>query len=149
MKYLGVDYGTKKIGLAKSDIGNSFAFPLVILPNDGNSLYIEELLKICQKEGVTDIVIGQSLNLEGKENRLEKDIKAFIEKLPKEYVIHRFDERMTTAGVQSMMRFSFQKDTNTKNFAKNAKAVREHSKDDDAKVAAYMLQGFLDKNARV
>ena len=148
MKYLGVDYGTKKIGLAKSDENAAFAFPLIILQNDGKGTYIEEIINICQKEGITDIVIGHSLDLEGKENRIEREIGPLIERLS-HYTIHRFDERMTTSGVQSMLRFSFQKDTNSKNKAKNAKTVREHSKDDDAKVAAYMLQGFLDKNAKV
>ncbi len=146
MKYLGVDYGSKKIGLAKSDEGNTYAFPVVILAN--NDKVFLEIEAICQKEGITDIVIGKSIDFEGKENRIEKDITQFIEKLSK-YTIHRFDERMTTSGVQAMMRFAFQKDVNAKNFAKNAKQVREHTKDDDAKVAAYMLQGFLDKQARV
>jgi putative Holliday junction resolvase len=146
MKYLGVDYGSKKIGLAKSDEGNTFAFPIIILPN--NNTTIEEINKICQKEGITDIVIGKSVDFEGKNNNIEKEIIPFIEKL-QNYTIHRFDERMTTSGTQALLRHSFQKDVNPKNFSKHAKRVREHTKDDDAKVAAYMLQGFLDKKGRV
>ncbi len=146
MKYLGVDYGTKKIGLAKSDEQNVFAFPLIILPNNSN--VFSEIEQICQKEHITDIVIGKSVDLDGKDNKVEKDITPFIEKL-QNYTIHRFDERMTTSGAQALLRYSFQKDVNPKNFSKKAKQVREHTKNDDAKVAAYMLQGFLDKNSRV
>lgn len=146
MKYLGVDYGSKKIGLAKSDEEGVFAFPLVILANDSQYTYIEEIKAICKKENIQDIVIGHSVDLSGKENKIEKEIVLLIEKLSP-YTIHRFDERMTTSGTQALLRHSFQKNTNTKSFSKHAKLVRAHTKDDDAKVAAYMLQGFLDKKS--
>ena len=56
---------------------------------------------------------------------------------------------MTTSGVNSLLRSSFTQTANSKHNAAQAKAVREHTKDDDAKVAAYMLQGFLDMKTRI
>ena len=84
--------------------------------------------------------------------KIEKDIEEFVTHLSIRglpLIIHRFDERMSTSGAQAMLRHTFQKQTGEKHKAANAKKVREHTKDDDAQVAAYILQGFLDKQARV
>ncbi|MES2622797.1 MAG: Holliday junction resolvase RuvX [Patescibacteria group bacterium] len=146
MKYLGIDYGKKKIGIAKSDDAGSIAFPdSIVSPETA----VQTILDLCNKENIQHIVIGYSIDLDGQKNAIEKDIEEFISKLGHEFTIHRFDERMTTSGAQAMLRHSFQKQTQDKHKAKNAKKVRDHTKDDDAKVAAYMLQGFLDMQQRV
>ncbi|MEN9604574.1 MAG: hypothetical protein RJB39_259 [Candidatus Parcubacteria bacterium] len=151
MKYLGIDYGSKKIGIAKSDEEGRFAFPYSIIKPQTDMSHVKTIVNICVKEGVNDVVIGRSIDLAGKENRIEEDILAFIEVFIEQSgcAIHRFDERMTTSGAQAMLRSTFTYSANSKDTAKNAKAIREHSKDDDAKVAAYMLQGFLDLQQRV
>lgn len=147
MKYLGIDYGSKKIGIAKSDEAGSFAFPYSIIENKKNMSHLTDILDICQKENINDIVLGKSLDYDGKDNPIEEEISIFIEKFMENsgISIHRFDERMTTSGAAAMLRHSFQKT----NSSENAKVIREHTKDDDAKVAAYMLQGFLDMKAGI
>lgn len=146
MKYLGVDFGSKKIGLAKSDDSAVFAFPLEILKNTPTKA--EETLKILEREGIQNIVIGRSVDLQGKDNDIEKEVAIYIEdikKLNSDIEIHRFDERFTTAGSQAVLRSSFiQNASNTKHKAQQAKEIRKHTKEDDAQTAAYMLQGFLD-----
>lgn len=151
MKYLGIDYGTKKIGIAKSDDEGKFAFPHSIIVPKADMSHVKEVVNICVKEGVNDVVIGQSIDHKGKDNPIEEDIAKFIEAFMEQSgcTVHRFDERMTTSGAQALLRSSFTESANSKNNARNAKAVREHTKDDDAKVAAYMLQGFLDMNSRL
>lgn len=142
MKYLGVDYGSKKIGIAKSDEAGSFAFPYSIIENKKNMSHVTEILEICQKENINDVVLGKSTDYGSKDNPIEQEISLFIEKFMENsgLAIHRFDERMTTSGTTAILRHSFQKT----NSSENAKVIREHTKNDDAKVAAYMLQGFLD-----
>lgn len=149
MKYLGVDYGQKKIGISISDDRASMAFPRDIIINDENHIgYINHL---CDQEGIKDIVIGKSVDYQGKDNVVEKYITAFIKILNKEkkYIIHRIDERMSTSLISSENRHHFQKKQNSKTFSKNAKSVRDTSKNDDAKVAALILQNFLDSKAKM
>ena len=146
MKYLGVDYGQKKIGIAISNDDATMAFPRDIVLNDGKHIqYIENL---CKVEDIKDIVIGKSVDYEGKDNSIEKHISEFIGKLSP-YTIHRIDERMTTSLINAENRFHFQKSQTQKNFSKNAKSVRNNTKNDDAKVAALILQNFLDSKRKI
>lgn len=152
MKYLGIDYGKKKIGIAKSNENGTIAFPECIIAPDAKGTHIAKILEICNAEQINDIVIGHSIDFQGKDNPIEKDITAFIDHLAIRglpLIVHRFDERMSTSGAQAVLRHTFQKHTGEKHRAGNAKKVREHTKDDDAQVAAYILQGFLDTQTKV
>ncbi|HRH55353.1 MAG TPA: Holliday junction resolvase RuvX [Candidatus Paceibacterota bacterium] len=75
MRYLGIDFGTKKIGLALSDEGGSMGFPHGIIPNDGR--LIDEMLKLIERKGVEAVVMGESRNYQGEDNPVAKDAKAF------------------------------------------------------------------------
>lgn len=152
MKYLGVDYGQKKIGISISDEEGKIAFPRDIIVNDKKDKnHIKVILDLINKENIKDIVIGKSLNLKGENNPIESEILDFINILNKDnsYFIHRIDERFTTSLIASENRFQFQKDKNQKTLSKNAKSVRENSKNDDAKVAAIILQNFLDSKSKI
>ncbi len=152
MKYLGLDYGQKKIGVAISDERGGLAFPRdIVLVDKVTSKHIIHIQDFCDQEEITHVVIGKSVDLNNKDNDIEKEIKKFITLLNKDkkYKIHRIDERMTTSLIQSENRFHFQKKQTSKNFSKNAKSVRENSKNDDAKVAAVILQNFLDSNSKI
>lgn len=151
MKYLGIDYGTKKIGIAKSDEAGVFAFPHSIISPKSDMSHVQDIVNICVKEGIHDVVIGKSIDLQGADNPIERLITQFIEAIQavSDIQVHRYDERMSTAGAQALLRSTFVQSANTKQTAANAKAVRNHSKDDDAKVAAYILQGFLDMHRRL
>ena len=147
MKYLGVDYGLKKIGIAISDNEGKIAFPKDILICDKKANnHIKSIQDLCNKEQIKDIVIGKSIDFQGKDNKVESHIDEFIKILNKDnkYIIHRIDERLSTSLISSENRNHFQKNQNSKNFSKNAKLVRESSKTDDAKVATIILQNFLD-----
>jgi putative Holliday junction resolvase len=75
MRYLGVDYGTKKIGLALSDESGTMGFPYSIVPNTPR--LIDELCTLIAKENVGAVVIGESRNLAGTENPIAKSARAF------------------------------------------------------------------------
>jgi putative Holliday junction resolvase len=66
MRMLGIDYGTKKIGLALSDETGRFASPLLVLPAGREALL--EVAAVCGREEVKKIVIGHSLNYAGEPN---------------------------------------------------------------------------------
>ncbi len=76
MKRMGIDFGTKKIGIAITDESGSMAFPHAVVPNDGKFLaYIENLVN---QRDVKEIVIGHSLDNAGKANAVHKLVEEFM-----------------------------------------------------------------------
>ena len=75
MRYLGIDYGTKRIGLALSDDEGKFAYPHLVLKN--NPKIIEQIARICRGEKVGEIALGWSLDYHRRENQIMKRIKIF------------------------------------------------------------------------
>jgi putative Holliday junction resolvase len=76
MRFLGIDYGTKKIGLALTDSEGMMAFPHSVIPNDGKVL--EAIERVVAKEKVEEIVIGHSLNKEGGPNAVHEAVEALM-----------------------------------------------------------------------
>ena len=82
MNYLGIDYGSKRVGLAVSDPSGSLAFPLTVLENSNN--LINEISKICQEKMIKTIVVGESKDYSLNENKIMEEIKPFVRKLQDE-----------------------------------------------------------------
>lgn len=76
MRLLGIDYGTKKIGLACSDESGKMAFPYRVIKNDEYTLSLLE--RICAEEHISEIVIGHSLNVDGEANPVQEHINELI-----------------------------------------------------------------------
>lgn len=81
MRYLGIDYGAKKIGLAISDEMGKFAFPLTIILNKNKTESLKEVLNILKEKEIQNIVIGESVNLKGEANQILKEAKDFANNL--------------------------------------------------------------------
>jgi len=84
MRYLGIDYGNRKVGLAISDEAGSFAFPYQVVKNEGVDKLVGQIEKICDNEGIGVIILGESLDLSGQANPIQKDILVLKEKLEQE-----------------------------------------------------------------
>ena len=80
-KIIGIDYGSKKVGIAISDEGGSIAFPKATLSND--RLLIPAVVELIQKENVTAVIVGDSKNAEGKDNAIMEGARAFALELQK------------------------------------------------------------------
>jgi|SRR3989344_7830878 len=74
MRYLGVDYGSKKVGLALSDENGSMGFPHAIVPNTPS--LVSELCALIALKNVGTVVIGESRTLAGGDNPIAKDAHA-------------------------------------------------------------------------
>lgn len=74
MRYLGVDYGSKRVGLALSDEAGTMGFPHAIVPT--TSRLADELCALIEKEHVGAVVIGESRNLDGSDNKIAAGIVA-------------------------------------------------------------------------
>jgi methionine--tRNA ligase beta chain len=124
MKYLGIDYGEKRVGLAVSDNEGKVAFPKEVLENNPDLL--KKILEFSKANLVEAVVIGESRDFEGKENKINPKIISFkrelfgVIKLP----IFLEPEFLSSAQVE-------------KTFGKTEKL--------DASAASIILQTFLDK----
>ena len=85
MRYLGIDYGAKKIGIAISDEEGKFAFPLIIIQNKKSEKSLEEVLNILNEKNISEVVMGESKDLAGRDNQILKEAKEFSEKLKSLY----------------------------------------------------------------
>jgi putative Holliday junction resolvase len=79
MRYLGIDFGTKKVGLALSDEAGTMGFPHSLLPNDGRLL--DAVAALAANESVGAVVMGESRAYGGNENPVAKEARAFGEAL--------------------------------------------------------------------
>lgn len=76
MRILGIDYGTKKTGLAVSDPTETIANPYDVLVSDKK--LISEIKKICEKEKIGKIVVGLPVDYLGKPNLIMDEVQQFV-----------------------------------------------------------------------
>lgn len=97
MKYLGIDYGTKRVGLALSDESGSIGFPHAIVPNTPR--LASDLCALIAKENVGAVVIGESRNFAGGQNAVAKAARALSALIADQAGVPVFfeDETMTSA----------------------------------------------------
>ena len=95
-KAVGIDYGTKRIGISISDSSQIIATSLCAIENKHIFSFLKELL---EKEEVDTIVIGEAKNLDTNETDSSKQIYQFVEKLKNQFpkiLIKTIDERFTS-----------------------------------------------------
>jgi putative transcription antitermination factor YqgF len=73
---MGIDYGTKRVGISLSDDKGMMAFPHSVLPNDASLQ--KGIEKIIEKEHVEMIIIGHSLGREGTPNAVHAKVEDFM-----------------------------------------------------------------------
>lgn len=76
MRLMGIDFGSKKIGIALSDEGGMMAFPHIVLPNDAK--LFASVVALVHEKKVGEIVIGHSLNKDGTANKIHEHVEAFM-----------------------------------------------------------------------
>ena len=90
MRHLGVDYGSKKIGLALSDDAGTMGFPHAIVPHTPR--LVDEIRSLIEREHVGAVIIGNSRNLAGGENAIAKDARALGDQLSRSAQVPVFFE---------------------------------------------------------
>ena len=104
--YLGIDYGTKRIGLALADeLG--IALPLGTIPGVDSPGWIEEMKRVVNERGVDELVIGYPIHMDGAVGKRAKEVDIFISELMEKInlPVHRVDERLTSvAAAESIQR---------------------------------------------
>jgi putative Holliday junction resolvase len=82
MRYLGLDYGTKNVGVAVSDESGTIAFPRATLKND--ALLTEQIVRTIEENAIGCIVVGDTRSFSGLENPVTKEAEAFMRMLREE-----------------------------------------------------------------
>lgn len=133
-RYIGIDFGKKRTGVAVSDPLRIFASPLETVPTAN---IIDYLQKYALSETVERFVVGYPLNLNGTHAEAASDVDAFIKKLQTafpEVPIALEDERFTSVLAHRAMIDGGMK-----------KSGRMDKKSVDKISAAIILQGYLDR----
>jgi putative Holliday junction resolvase len=137
-RLLGLDVGTKTVGLALSDVTRTVATPYGTLKRTKFTADAKQIAEIVEKEGVGALVIGLPLNLDGSEGPRAQSTRAFARNLAAHVSVPMtfWDERLSTAAVE---RHLIEADASRK---RRAEVI-------DRMAAAYILQGALDRLRRL
>lgn len=143
MRYLGIDYGEKRIGLALSDESGKFAFAHDVILNLGHGKVIKKIKKICDENNVGKIVLGKSFDFKNEPNPIMKKIEVFKKELEKgvNLEIVYEDETLTTAEAKQALRGERARPPIANKRVKKTAGKKLV----DALSAAFILKSFLDK----
>lgn len=133
-KLLGLDLGTKTIGVAISDGMRYSATPLETIRRTKFTVDVTRLLELIVENQAVGIVLGLPLNMDGSEGPRVQSTRAFARSLAQKTPLPLafWDERLSTSAVTRML---IEADTRRD---KRAEVV-------DKLAASYILQGFLDR----
>lgn len=140
MRLLGIDYGSKRIGVAVSDENANFTFPHSVVENNKNTM--EEIKKICGEKNIGKIILGESVDYKGRPNLVMKKIEIFKRALEKEIgllVIYQ-TETLTTA---ESLRLPDRKTTG-RGIANLKRRNSSKMPKNDASAAALILRSFIE-----
>lgn len=135
-RLLGLDLGTKTIGLALSDVLLSIATPMETIKRKKFTPDAERLVVLIKEHGVGGLVIGLPLNMDGTEGPRCQASRAFARNFQRMLDIPTafWDERLSTAAVERTL---LEADSSR---ARRAEVI-------DKMAAGYILQGALDRLA--
>ena len=133
-RLLGLDLGTKTIGLALSDVRLGIATPMETIRRTKFTKDAEALFRIVDKNGIGGLVLGLPVEMDGTEGARCQSTRAFVRNLLglRDLPIALWDERLSTAAVTRTL---LEADASR---ARRAEVV-------DKMAAAYILQGALDR----
>ena len=130
---MGLDLGTKTIGVAISDLGRRIASPLVVIQRKKFTADVEALIGHMTAHGVVALVLGLPVNMDGSEGPRCQSVRQFAANLLEhlDLPILFWDERLSTAAVTRTL---LEADMSRK---RRAEVV-------DKMAATYILQGAID-----
>ena len=134
MKYLAIDYGQKRTGIAVSDTGGSMAFPRKTILMRTRAAFFEELLALIEAEATDAIVIGLPINLDGEESLTTRQVRNVTERLKRRVPLpfYFMSELLSSEAAERELR-------EVGRTGRRCKAVL------DQQAAVRILQSFLDQ----
>ena len=132
-RLLGLDLGSKRIGVAICDDHQSIATPFKTINKEGSVQFIDDLKSIIKDNNIEGIVVGNPINMDGSLGPGSQSIKDVCKNILKiiDVPLCLWDERLSTVGAFNL---SSQLDVNVSKKVKNI----------DKNAAAFILQGAID-----
>lgn len=131
MKFLGIDYGEAKVGLAIGDDESHLSLPYRIIKNAGWAKLFEELGGLVKAEAIATVVVGLPINTIGNNSAQTENVRKFAKEL---------QEKLPVAVVFQDEKFSSQE---AHKLGAGSSEFRRDKRDDDV-AAMIMLQSYLD-----
>jgi len=125
MRFLGIDFGSKRVGIAISDETGEFALPHAVFENNKDLLSLLE--KLCKEKEIGVIIMGESRNFKGKDNLIMKKARDFTERLKKATDLPTYFEPELFTSAE-------------------ASRIQGETEMIDASAAALILKSYLNKN---
>jgi putative Holliday junction resolvase len=139
VKAVGLDVGSKTIGIAVSDELGMFAHPRKTLARKGTRVDVDAVVALAREEAAEAIVVGLPLTLDGEIGHRARRVMVFVDalraRLADTIPVDTWDERFSTAGAERGL------------LEQDLPAARRKAIVDQA-AAAFILQGWLDARAR-
>jgi putative Holliday junction resolvase len=131
MRYLAVDHGEKRTGLAICDKGERMSTPLKVIT--GQTVLVDQIVKVIKEEEIESVVVGLPLNMDDSEGPRAKSVRTFAAKLEKasQVPVIFHDERLSTFDAE-------------KKLAGLDLTRKKKKKHLDAVAAASILEAFLE-----
>lgn len=133
MRYLGIDYGAKRVGLAfGDDVGVATPLPAVLEPA-GEARWAK-LAEVVKARRATEFVVGYPYNMDGSVGFKAKEVDAFVAELRARFglPVHLVDETLTSYAAEDSIK------------KKDRRGVRDSGLI-DSRAATIILQDFLDQ----
>lgn len=102
MRYLGVDWGKKRVGLAISDPGGMLATPLKVLQRQNLEQIVAEIGELCRDERVEAVVVGLPLNMDGSRGATAQEADRFAAMIAEAtgLPVELWDERLSSVSAE-------------------------------------------------
>lgn len=136
--YIGVDYGTKRVGVAVSDADGRMAFPLEVV---ARREALARIVDLVTTRGISEVVVGESKDLSGRENPIMVDVHAFVRALVEATGVEVTLEPEFYTSAQASRTG---RGDNPRNARREAALAPSKL---DASAATLILQHFLDRRA--
>lgn len=133
-RYLGIDFGGRRVGLALSDPGAIIAQPLDTLTVTGMADAVEKICRVIAERAVVAVVIGLPLSMSGRESETTEEVRKFAERLGAAcpVPVHFEDERLSSRQAEMILH-------------SHGKKIKGNKGKIDRISAAVILQSYLDR----
>lgn len=134
MKYLAIDYGIKRVGIAVSDMDGNFSFPRCTLKRETKAAFWAEFLALLDKERPDAIVLGLPFHVDGTECLTTRQVRHFAESLKRRVTlpVYWMNEVLSSNAAEQKL---YEQGLG---FAKVKEIVDQHA-------AAVILESFLEQ----
>ena len=138
MRHLGIDYGTRRLGLALSDEGGTFVSPLEVASVTTPAVARDRAVEVGRREGVDVVVVGLPINMDGSEGPAAKAVRDWAGEVATACgaTLVLVDERLSSFDAEQGL---IQRQRAGEKMTRKSKKKRL-----DAVVAANLLQAYLD-----